>query len=196
MIDRDIFPPHTTNQSIPAMNQSARFGIVALSSLLLLAACKPSQPDNAQAAKPAADAPAAPAAMPAPGKDEPHMPPMPEMPKRDTTPVDTQVVDVTLSNQGDTEKNMIGAPTTTFGPQDTVYAEVQSKGTAKEYTIYAKWISADGSVLSDYGIKLNQAGDNRSVISLSKPDGWATGDNKIELAINGKTEKTVTFHVR
>jgi hypothetical protein len=180
------------------MNQTLRLGTLVLSSLLVLAACKPSQSEHPQPATSADQGTQAPTPSPAdamPRKGEPPLP-MPEMPKRDTTPVDTTVVDVTLSNQGDTEKNMIGAPTSTFGPQDTVYAEVQSHGTAKEFTIYAKWISADGSVLSDYGIKVNQAGDNRTVISLSKPDGWQSGENKIELAINGKTEKTVTFKVR
>ena len=118
------------------------------------------------------------------------------LPARDTTPVDTSITDVRLSDQGNAEDNRIGLPKNTFGPRDTVYAEVESQGTASSYTIYAKWIAADGTMLSDYGIKVNQAGTNRTVISLSKPDGWQPGENRIELAINGKTERTVTFVVR
>lgn len=112
---------------------------------------------------------------------------------RDTTPVDTRVVGVRLSNHGDTEQHMLGAPTTRFAPTDTVYAAIESEGTAKDYTIYAKWIGADGMELADYGIREDQAGRNLTVISLSKPDGWPKGTSRIEISVNGKLERTVTF---
>lgn len=118
------------------------------------------------------------------------------VPKRDTTPVDTKVAEVTLSSKGDTEKQTLGMPAATFGPKDTVYAEVQTSGTAAAYTLYAKWIASDGTVLADYGMRINEAGLKRTIISLSKPDGWPQGENKIELAVNGKLERTVTFMVR
>lgn len=118
-----------------------------------------------------------------------------EMHKRDTTPVDTKVVAVRLSNVGDTEENTIGAPSVSFAARDTVYAEIESQGTANEYTIYAKWIGADGAELADYGIKVNEGGLKRTVISLSKPDGWAPGENRIELAINGNPTVTEVFRV-
>lgn len=118
-----------------------------------------------------------------------------EMHKRDTAPVDTKVVAIKLSNVGDTEENTIGAPSTSFAPRDTVYAEIESQGTANEYTIYAKWVGADGAELADYGIKVNEGGLKRTVISLSKPDGWAPGENRIELAINGNPTVTEVFRV-
>lgn len=118
-----------------------------------------------------------------------------EMHKRDATPVDTKVLAVKLSKQGDTEENTIGAPTTSFAPRDTVYVEIESQGTASEYTIYAKWIGADGEELADYGIKVNEGGTKRTVISLSKPDGWAPGENRIELAINANPTVIEVFRV-
>lgn len=122
--------------------------------------------------------------------------PSAKMPERDTTVVDTAIDAVTLSSEGDTEQNTLGAPATRFGPQDSVYAEIRSNGTASAYTIYAKWTGADGEVLADYGIKVNEAGPKRTVISLSKPDGWPAGRNKVELAINGQVQRTVTFDVQ
>ena len=116
--------------------------------------------------------------------------------ERDTTPVDASVVGVRLSNQGDTEKQTLGMETGSFGPTDTVYAEVETSGTAGAYTLYAKWFAPDGTVLSDYGMSINEAGPTRTVISLSKPDGWEPGEGRIELAINGKVERTVPFQVR
>lgn len=116
--------------------------------------------------------------------------------QRDTTPVDASVVGVRLSNQGDAEEGTLGMETSSFGPQDTVYAEVETSGTAGAYTLYAKWTAPDGTVLSDYGMSINEAGPVRTIISLSKPDGWEPGEGRIEIAINGKVEQTVPFQVR
>lgn len=164
---------------------------------ILLAACQPSKapetakPDEAQAPKPDVAAPADPMATRDDGPVRPDL----AMPQRDTTPVDAKVVNVRLSDEGNTETHTLGMPTTRFDPKDTVYAEVETSSTAKEYTIYAKWMTADGTVLADYGMRVDQPGTQRTVISLSKPDGWPQGKNSIEIAINGKTERTVTFEV-
>lgn len=171
-------------------------GVAVMAAMLL--GCQPSQPDSV--------ADKSEASTPAPQQQTPQAPPagiderMPDLaaetPARDTTPVDTTIDAVRLSAEGDTEQNTLGAPTSTFGPRDSVYAEIQSNGTANEYTIYAKWIGADGNVLADYGIRINEAGPKRTVISLSKPDGWAPGENRIELAINGRVLRTETFRVQ
>jgi hypothetical protein len=164
--------------------------------LLALCACKPSQDPAAPAAEAPATAPTATAPAPA-DAGRPDAPGFPDaaQPARDTTAVDADVVGVRLSNQGDTEKHTLGAPTTSFGSTDTVYAEVETNGTAGEYTLYAKWFAPDGTELADYGMRINEAGPKRTVISLSKPDGWASGQGKIEIAINGELEETVTFDV-
>jgi hypothetical protein len=161
-----------------------------------LAACKPTAPETAEPeADPAVtEQPAVQPADPLAREGGPERPDL-AMPERDKTPVDAKVVNVRLSNSGDTEKHTLGAPTDKFGAKDTVYAEVETSGSAKEYTIYAKWMTADGTVLADYGMRVDQPGTKRTVISLSKPDGWPSGKNSIELAINGKTERTVTFEV-
>jgi hypothetical protein len=117
------------------------------------------------------------------------------IPQRDVAPVDAKVVAVRLSDQGDTEKQTLGMPTSQFGPKDTIFAEIETTGTASGYTIYAKWAAPDGTVLSDYGMKVNEAGLKRTVISLSKPDGWQSGTNTLEIAINGEKQQVATFRV-
>jgi hypothetical protein len=183
------------------MDRRAKFrvaGLVVFTGVLL--ACQPSSPPANTAdsdATPPADQ--APGAVPPPGDaagQEGLLIPSAEMPQRDTAPVDTIIDAVTLSAEGDTEHNTLGAPATRFEPQDSVYAEIRSNGTSSAYTIYAKWTGADGQVLADYGIKVNEAGPKRTVISLSKPDGWPAGRNKVELAINGQVQRTVTFDVQ
>lgn len=115
---------------------------------------------------------------------------------RDTTKVDAKVTGVRFSDSGDTEAHTLGAATAAFDPNDTVYAEIASSGTAASYSIYAKWIAADGTVLSDYGMLVSEAGPKRTVISLSKPDGWPVGTHSIEIAINGEQQQTAKFVVR
>jgi hypothetical protein len=118
------------------------------------------------------------------------------MPHRETARVDATVTQVRLSDRGDTENRTLGAPRTAFGRHDTVFAEVQTSGGATDYSIYAKWMAPDGTVLSDYGVHVDRPGVQRTVISLSKPDGWMPGEHRIELAINGQKQQTVTFVVR
>ena len=175
----------------------SRLGAATLITALMLG-CQPSQPETAtDTSDPTAPTPPQETRPAAPMGIDERMPDLAaETPARDTTPVDTTIDAVRLSAEGDTEENTLGAPTSTFGPRDSVYAEIQSNGTANEYTIYAKWIGADGNVLADYGIRINEAGPKRTVISLSKPDGWAPGENRIELAINGRVLRTETFRVQ
>jgi len=175
---------------------SPRLGVAVLLAALALG-CQPSQPEGSAEAPAPDAAPSAEARQQAPGSDSGMQSPLPaDMPTRDTTVVDTVIDEVKLSAEGDTEQNTLGPPTTSFAPQDPVYAEVRTNGTANAYTIYAKWIGADGVVLADYGIHVDEAGPKRTVISLSKPDGWAPGENRIELAVNGRTLRTVTFRVQ
>ncbi|MDN5780595.1 MAG: hypothetical protein L0H23_01005 [Luteimonas sp.] len=172
-------------------------GVVLITGMLF--GCQPSQPaPEAETAAPPIPEQAAKPQAPdlATGAESRMHDPSIDMPSRDTTPVDTTIDAVTLSTTGDTERNTLGAPATRFGPQDSVYAEIRSNGTAGAYTIYAKWTGADGTVLADYGIKINEAGPKRTVISLSKPDGWPPGENKIELAINSRVLRTETFKVQ
>jgi hypothetical protein len=179
----------------------SHLAILTLPLMLLLSACQDRQPaaqpqeqaPPAEAAGPEAADPAAPAQA---LRDEAGLLREPELPARDTSPVDARIEATTLSNQGDPETGSIGPATTVFGPQDTVYVQVHTKGSAPEYTLYAKWLSPDGEVLSDYGMRVAQGVDSRTVISLSKPDGLLPGENRIEIAINGQPPRVLTYQVR
>lgn len=119
-----------------------------------------------------------------------------ELNARDATPTDASIVKVRLSNQGNPERSLIGAETREFLPADTVYASVETSAKQGGYTLYAKWIANDGSVLSEYGTRVADAGAQRTVISLSKPDGWASGTYGIELAVNSQPGRKEDFKVR
>ncbi|WP_166212365.1 hypothetical protein [Cognatiluteimonas telluris] len=103
---------------------------------------------------------------------------------------------VRLSSHGDADAGTIGPLASTFGRSDTVYAQVDTSGSAASYSLYARWIAPGNLVLSDYGLHVGHPGTAHTVISLSKPDGWLPGAYRIELAINGKPQRTVVFQVR
>lgn len=173
--------------------------ILSLATLALsLAACNPAQPP--EAAAPETDAQSTAATTPSPDQAVGTLTHPEERTdtatQRDTTVVDASVVGVRFSNSGDTENHTLGMPVTSFSPTDTIYAEVETTGTANEYKLYTKWIASDGTVLADYGMLVAEAGPSRTVISLSKPDGWPQGTHSIEIAINGQVERTVDFEVR
>jgi len=86
--------------------------------------------------------------------------------------------------------------TSQFKPTDGVFMSIRTQGTAPKYTLSSKWLTPSGETLTEYSQTLNTAGTNDTIFSLSKPDGWAKGEYKVELSINGKLLKTVPFTVR
>ena len=113
----------------------------------------------------------------------------------DTTPVDTQVVDVKLSDNGD-GKTLTGTLTDQFKPSDGVFLSIRTRGTADKYTLSSKWLTPTGETLTEYSQQIATAGPTDTIFSLSKPDGWKPGKYQVELSINGKLMKTVPFTVR
>lgn len=164
--------------------------------VLLLAACQPksgSDQGQGEASRPEA----APAHVPAPPVGAMDAEPLlePAVQRRNTMAVDTRILDVRLSDNGNPEEGLIGAAKTSFNPKDTVYVSVETDGSAKEYTLYAKWVEGAGEVLSEYGITVDQPGRQRRVLSLSKPDGWLPGRHSVELTINDGDTRKVDFDV-
>jgi hypothetical protein len=172
--------------------------ILFVSSLALLTACqgKQEQAAPATAANTASTPATADNSRPKPELGKPGL--LPEMAPKivtDTTPVDTQINDVKLSDNGD-DKKLTGLMTDQFKSTDGVFMSIRTQGTAAKYTLSSKWLTPTGETLTEYSQTLNSAGVNDTIFSLSKPDGWAKGQYKVELSINGKLLKTVPFTVR
>ena len=73
---------------------------------------------------------------------------------------------------------------------------ISTQGTAAKYSLSAKWLAPSGETLSEYSQEITTAGPTDTIFSLSKPDGWAKGQYKVELSINGKLQRTVPFTIR
>lgn len=158
----------------------------------------PAADTPAPAAEPTADAaPAAdPAAAPAPPPDAMRPFELPE-PVIDTTPVDTTISTIDGSNAAnDAVTELTGPIGDEFKPTDTVYFGLHTNGTAEKYTISSKWFYPDGQVIAENSQIVNGAGPTVTIFNMSKPDGWAPGEYKVEFSINGKLQQTKTFVVR
>jgi len=168
---------------------------------LLLAACSSSRDE---AATDATAAPSSEATATAPdaaadelsrGLDPESLLPlsMPEV-VIDTTPVDTEVTRIDSSNQA-SETELTGMVSDVFGPKDSVYLDIRTRGTAEKYTISSKWFYPDGEVITENSQVVQGAGPTSTIFSMSKPDGWAPGTYKVEISINGRLQQTKTFQV-
>ena len=172
-----------------------------LLAVALVAGCGKDEPapaadTPAPAAEPAAAAPAAPAEAPAPPPDAMRPFELPE-PVIDTTPVDTTISTIDGSNAAnDAVTELTGPIGDEFKPTDTVYFALHTNGTAEKYTISSKWFYPDGQVIAENSQIVNGAGPTTPIFNMSKPDGWAAGEYKVEFSINGKLQQTKTFVVR
>ena len=166
---------------------------------LLLAACSTDESATETAATPEAEATTAASDLPAEGAERGLDPegllPL-SMPAAviDTTPVDTEVTGIDSSNQA-SETELTGMISENFGPKDSVYLDIRTRGTAEKYTISSKWFYPDGEVITENSQVIQGAGPTSTIFSMSKPDGWAPGTYKVEISINGRLQQTKTFQV-
>ena len=92
-----------------------------------------------------------------------------------------------------------GSNRTTVFSQDAVfYAQVQLKNAPDDTTLKAVWtaVNADG-VDPNYLIMETEytGGDELVHFTLSNDNFWPTGDYKVEIYLNDKLDKTLTFTV-
>lgn len=150
--------------------------VLALSfaSALALSACSKQAPEESAAAPEASTPAAAPEAAPAPA------------------PVTVGTVDLG-SAVGPDQK--VTAATTTFTPQDTIYASVATTGSGTA-TLDAKWTYQDGQTVKDDSKSIAPTGPADTAFSISKPDGWPAGNYKVEISLNGTSVATKDFSVK
>ena len=192
----------TTVITVPA---PFRISFACIVLVLLLASCEdrhPAADTSKTAASPATDeasasvetrrAPASPAR---PDLDRIHRLDDAPPPVADTTPVDTRILEVQLSDNSD-GKRLTGITTDRFKSSDGVFLSIRTKGTANKYTLSSRWLDPTGKQLTEYSQVIATAGQTDTVFSLSKPDGWPKGRYQVELSINGKPLRRVPFTVQ
>ncbi len=92
----------------------------------------------------------------------------------------------------------VTAPTTTFTPNDTIYAVVETDGAGKA-TIKAVFTFVQGeksAPVSDTTQTIEATGPAFTEFHIAKPGGWPVGDYKVDVFINGSPVGTQTFTVK
>ena len=105
-----------------------------------------------------------------------------------------KVTDVALGRSVGTDK-AIADRTDNFKPNDTIYASVETNGTAPNATLRAKWTFQDGQVVDESTRAIAPNARERTEFHISKPDGWPAGKYKVEVFLNDQPADSKTFEV-
>lgn len=133
-------------------------------------------------------------------KEEAPPPPVATTPPATTPPPAAPAVAVSVTSVdlgtavGPDQK--VTSPTTTFGPTDTIYAAVSTAGTASNATLGAKWTYQDGQTVNDSSQTIAPTGPAVTTFHISKPDGWPTGNYKVEIMLDGASVASKDFTVK
>jgi hypothetical protein len=119
-------------------------------------------------------------------------PPVAETP----APVEFHVTGMELGKQIDDGKKVV-APTSTFGPKDTIYVSVATEGASSGANVSAKWTYGDaGQLVKDESQSIAPTGPAATEFHISKPSGWPKGKYKVEVTVNGSPAGSKEFEVK
>jgi hypothetical protein len=170
------FQQMTTEAHMNRAQSSLSLIALAVAGALVITAC--GKKEEAPPPPPAATTPApAPAMTPPPA----------------AAPVTVTSVDLGTAVGPDQK---VTSPTTTFGANDTIYAAVATTGTASNATLGAKWTYQDGQTVNDSSQTIAPTGPAVTTFHISKPDGWPTGNYKVEISLNGAPVSSKDFTVQ
>ena len=106
-----------------------------------------------------------------------------------------RVTDVTLGRAIGGDK-AITDRTDTFRPNDTIYASVETDGSANSATLRARWTFEDGQVVDESTQTIAPTRRERTEFHISKPNGWPAGKYKLEVFLDDRSVETESFEVR
>jgi hypothetical protein len=110
-----------------------------------------------------------------------------------TTPV--QVADVKLGRALGADKRVTDE-TDDFRPADVIYAVVETKGSAPNTALQARWTYQDGQVVEESSRSISAAGEDFTEFHISKPGGWPKGKYTVQILLNGAPVESEDFQVK
>ena len=105
------------------------------------------------------------------------------------------VINIDLGRRVDAE-NKIPDDTDTFAPSDSIYASVQTSGTAEEgSSVVGRWTFPDGSMVNQNANEAATTAD-RLVFFIAKPGGLPTGNYTFQILVNGREVRSKAARVQ
>lgn len=83
-----------------------------------------------------------------------------------------------------------------FAPADTIYASVETTGSATGSTLTARWTFEDGQVVDESSQTISPTGPTVTEFHISKPDGFPAGEYEVAILLNGTSVETKSFEVQ
>ncbi|MGH9201299.1 MAG: hypothetical protein ACRD2A_08695 [Vicinamibacterales bacterium] len=106
--------------------------------------------------------------------------------------VEVEAIDIGRSLNAD---KSINDNTTSFKPNDTIYASVKTDGSSSSAQLKVRWTFADGQLVDESTQTISPTGEARTEFHIAKPDGWPVGGYKVEVFLNGQSAGTKEFEV-
>ena len=89
---------------------------------------------------------------------------------------------------------LVTAPGGAFGPADTIYTSVVTEGKASRATLSARW-TYQGAVLEETAQRIATDGKAVSEFHVFNPAGWAPGEYRVEILLDGRVVGDRAFRV-
>lgn len=115
-------------------------------------------------------------------------------PPRSDMPAGVHVMSVALGRTIGPDKRITNA-TEQFAPTETIYASVETHGTASSATLLARWTYEDGQLVEESSQSIAPSGMALTEFHISKPSGWPTGKYQLAVLLDGKPAATKSFVV-
>ena len=91
--------------------------------------------------------------------------------------------------------NRVTNESTTFRPNETIFASIRTAGSAPSAAVVARWTFQDGQVVSEDSRTIAPDGAAVTEFHIANPGGWPKGDYKLEVTIDGRSAGTKDFTV-
>jgi len=110
-------------------------------------------------------------------------------------PSTVRVERLTLGSSVDSGQQVVGE-TTTFSPEQTIYASVRTTGVAPAATLLAKWFYRENGELANASSQvISPNGPATTSFHISKPDGWPVGGYQVQIYVDNVLAAKQDFKV-
>ncbi|HEY9014893.1 MAG TPA: hypothetical protein VIM84_07510 [Gemmatimonadales bacterium] len=104
------------------------------------------------------------------------------------------IADVQLGRHLGADKRVSDA-TDKFSPRDTIYAAVETSGSAPSTTVTARWTYEGQQIVKEDSRTIAPSGQETTEFHISKPSGWPKGKYQVTFTVGGATQ-TKDFEVK
>lgn len=112
-------------------------------------------------------------------------------------PGDVKVAEITLGRAIAPDGTIVDdSRTNMFWVTDTFYVSVATTGSAPSVRLKARWLSQDGTVVSESTKTITPQGPMATAFQASPSDRWPAGDYKVEVFLNDASAGTRDLNAR